>query len=290
MTLDERARRAVDGLKQAVAAAPVPVVRRERKTPLRSLAAGALAAGAVLAVLFVARSQVLAPEYSDGTGVATTAPIVSTTTAAVFPTTPNPSSVSTAPVPTTVAPTPSTTASDVTPPPLAISFPEAGYVSETNVLRFEGTTEVGATVSVGPYRADVDRTGHWSLTLVLRPGNNIARFQAADAAGNTATAAVMVEFRAPTTTIATAEFAARFTWGECSLVPPYDEYHGTGQPGSKVTVSSPFGGGSTTVKESGEWYLKVEFPEAPINETFVVDVVDSLGRRAAFEFTARSPG
>ncbi len=87
-----------------------------------------------------------------------------------------------------------------------------------------------------------------------------------------------------------APFKAFFTWGECSIDPPYDEYYGKGEPGSTITVTSPYGGGSTVVKESGEWYVKVVFPEAPVGKTFAVKIVDSYERKAVFEFTSRVGG
>lgn len=287
MTIDQRARRAVDALNRAVAETPMGRPVTSKPAPIWSMAAGALVAAALLAVFFVSRPEVTAPEFAAST---TTRPTTVTTPpepVVVPPTTLAESTTTSAAPATTPAP-------DLEPPPLTITFPQPGHVSETKTIRFEGTTEAGATVTAGRYAADVDAEGNWSITLVLGEGTTTARFVATDAAGNSSTASVAVEFAPPATATTkpaeVAPFKAFFTWGECAIDPPYDEYYGKGEPGSTITVTSPYGGGSTVVKESGEWYVKVEFPEAPSNKTFVVKVIDSLGRKAAFEFTSRVGG
>ena len=287
MTLDQRARKAAHGLNRAVAETPLAEVAFTQRPPVWSMAAGALAAAAVLAVVFVSRPDVVAPEFAQSTTLVTnvspetTPPSIPSTTSATIPVVP----------PVTVATT-TTEAPDLTPPPIAITFPASGHVSESKTIRFEGTTEPGATVAAGKYLAEVAPDGRWAITLILGDGDTTARFVATDAAGNTASASVVVKYQPTTTTkpVERAPFTANFTWGECSIDPPYDEYFGKGEPGSRITVSSPYGGGTTTVKESGEWYLRVEFPEAPVNKTFVVKIVDSFERKALFEFTSRVGG
>jgi hypothetical protein len=82
-----------------------------------------------------------------------------------------------------------------------------------------------------------------------------------------------------------AAFTAEAVYGTCAEVPPYDVYQGTGQPGTVVEVSSPYGSGRTEVGENGMWEVRVYFPEAPLGETFEVLVEDSLGRKKSFGFT-----
>lgn len=82
----------------------------------------------------------------------------------------------------------------------------------------------------------------------------------------------------------TVAWSAQATWGSCDLDPPYDEYHGTAEPGTVVSVTSPYGSGSTTAGADGHWYVKVEFPGAPVGETFGVNVSSAQGS-ATFEFT-----
>jgi hypothetical protein len=144
----------------------------------------------------------------------------------------------------------------------------------------------------------------WSTEVKLDVGENVLTFTATDEAGNQATASVTVvrvvepprttttttttkaNESSTTTTKAPAEwvFTAHRTYGSCSENPPYDIYHGTGKPGTLITILSEFGGGTTEVAESGEWSLKVFFPEAPPGVTFSVKVKDFSGERIVFEF------
>jgi hypothetical protein len=150
-------------------------------------------------------------------------------------------------------------------------------------------------VYAGEYEATVDGIGKWEIVLVLFEGANNAIFRAIDAAGNVGEASVTVYYVSPTTTIATtttikdgelAPFEAHFTFGECNLDPPYDEYYGKGQPGSAVSVESDYGFGSTVVNGEGNWYVKVFFPEAPTGVPFLVKVTDQYSRSATFEFVS----
>lgn len=79
-------------------------------------------------------------------------------------------------------------------------------------------------------------------------------------------------------------WSANAAWGSCDLDPPYDEYSGTAAPGTTVSVSSPYGSGTTTADADGHWYVKVEFPGAPLGETFAVTVSSAQGS-ATFDFT-----
>ena len=62
------------------------------------------------------------------------------------------------------------------------------------------------------------------------------------------------------------------TYGTCAEDPPYDIYFGTAPKGTSVTISSPYGSGSTTAGASGDWSKKVFFEGAPLNEVFTVTV------------------
>lgn len=75
-----------------------------------------------------------------------------------------------------------------------------------------------------------------------------------------------------TTTQPPTGFSANQTWGSCGDAPPYDEFYGTAAAGSTITVSSPYGSGSTTAGADGKWYIKVFFPTAPPYESFTVTV------------------
>jgi hypothetical protein len=83
----------------------------------------------------------------------------------------------------------------------------------------------------------------------------------------------------------TVEFTAFATFGSCGEEIPYDIYYGTANPGAKVRVESEYGSGYVHAgPEEGHWELRVEFPEAPVGETFVVRVSTAQGVRE-LEFT-----
>ena len=290
--LDARARTASTALVESVADADLrlsePPSERQRSTgpasrPLWSAAAGALAALVVLVGVWTIRPTVVA----EDTAQSTTTTSVATTTTAV-PTTNPPT------VPTTAALAPGATvevtttiAADTTPPPISITAPTDGQVFEVKSITFAGVTEPGARVFGGPYEAEVDADGNWSIVLVLSEGPNRATFRAVDAAGNESTATVTAVFEPPKETEPEiAAFVAFQKWGVCDATPPYEEFSGTGEPGSWVVVVSDYGGGETIVKPNGEWYLKVEFPELPRNKPIVLTVKDQFGRKKHFDFEA----
>lgn len=80
------------------------------------------------------------------------------------------------------------------------------------------------------------------------------------------------------------EFTASQLYGECSETPPFDVFHGTGEPLSVIHVVSEFGGGSTEVGEKGGWEIKVIFESAPVGQAFPVKVKDEHGNVKVFEF------
>jgi len=98
---------------------------------------------------------------------------------------------------TTAAPPP---AADTSPPALQIVAPDDGAIVTSRVVEFRGVTERGASVFSGPYEAEVDEDGNWFINLVVAPGDNGALFTARDAAGNEATARIVVTYDPPTTT------------------------------------------------------------------------------------------
>ena len=180
---------------------------------------------------------------------------------------------------------------DTTPPVLEILHPVDGQVFETKEVVFEGVTEPGARVFAGQYEAVVNNDGGWRIVLILSPGSNHATLKAKDAAGNltqdsvSATYAVSVKEEAKVEEPKAWEFSAQQAFGECSESPPYDVFHGTGKPGSRILVISEYGNGEAEVNEHGEWEIKVFFPEAPIGHGILVKVKDEFGHKQTFEFT-----
>lgn len=82
----------------------------------------------------------------------------------------------------------------------------------------------------------------------------------------------------PTTTPTTAAsigFTASARYESCAEDPSYDEYSGTANPGATITVTSPHNSpAQVTADTFGDWFIRVEFPTAPLNEEFSVTVGD----------------
>lgn len=93
---------------------------------------------------------------------------------------------------------------------------------------------------------------------------------------------------APPASVVPAQPAVAFTasqaYGSCDEPVPYDIFSGTADPGSTVTISSPYGSGSTTADGSGHWERKVEFPSAPRGSTFTV-TASGIGGSERFDFS-----
>lgn len=286
--LDTRGRQAAEGLKRQVAAARLPLAAPPSARPARgrhpiwSLAAGAVTAFVLVLGFWMTRPTVVADDVDEAT---ITTP---ETTAATVPST----------VPATAVPptdpvipagdgSPSTSppaTADVTAPFIEITSPIDGSVFAQKTIAFAGVTEPGARVFAGSYEADVDADGNWRIVLVLSPGANRATFTAMDAAGNTSSAMVSAVYEPPVEKKDVAGFFAENVYGSCVESPPFDVYHGKGEPGSTVFVVSEYGSGQTTVGAEGGWELRVEFPGAPPGKVFAVKVKDSLGRSTIFEF------
>lgn len=330
LTFEERARQAAAGVKEAVDSADlqlfsagIPALRTPEPAPSGFrwsdrwvAAAGAFAAIVIVVGLALLPGRLFAP---DGEVAATTQPTVPDSV--VLPTNGTGGTEGTV---TTVAETttttqadgPTTVAADTTPPELKVLSPEDGATvrgeqSETGrgLLQFLGTTEVGATViAAGQWEADVAADGSWEIVLGLNSGSNIVDFTAIDAAGNETTVQVTVIYEppAPTTTTSTtepeqepdgegtsgaADFTAAAQFGSCSEIPPFDVYWGTAPAGAKVTISSEYGDGTVYADSTGNWEIRVEFPEAPTGVEFPVTVTHvESGESKVFTFVSLVEG
>jgi hypothetical protein len=117
-------------------------------------------------------------------GATTTGEVTSTTQSAPVSTATEAPATTTSVAPSTTASRPATVA-DREPPPLVITSPSEGATFTAHEVRFDGTTEPGATVVVwDKWAATVAADGSWSIVLMLEPGTNIAQFTATDAVGN----------------------------------------------------------------------------------------------------------
>lgn len=106
-------------------------------------------------------------------------------------------SPSTTSAPTTSSAPTTTRPRDTTPPDLRITSPSDGAKVEDRVVTFEGTSEAGAKVYSGPYDANVDDDGNWTLRLVVSSEGSNAKITAEDKAGNTVTKSILVTYAPP---------------------------------------------------------------------------------------------
>jgi hypothetical protein len=126
---------------------------------------------------------------------------------------------------TTTEPAPDTTRpADTTAPTLRITSPEDGATVTDSIVTFEGTTERGATVFSGPYEADVDDEGNWSIRLVVGPGPNGALMTARDAAGNETTVRIVVHYEAPDPEPAAPPATTTTQAGSDTTAPPQEQW------------------------------------------------------------------
>ena len=330
LTFEDRARQAAAGINEAVNTAELQLFAAGVPA-LRTAGAGGrrfngserwiAAAGAFAAILIVVGLAMLPGRlFSPDSEVATTEATVPDGIVAPIDSTPDTDATERTPTePTTVESTTTepaddgstTIAVDATPPVLTVTAPEDGVTVSDYLMQFHGTTEPGAfVIAAGEWEADVDESGNWEIILGLNSGPNIVTFTAQDAAGNETTVQVTVNYDppSPTTTTTTAEgepgpgdgegtddeavaFSASAQFEICEEIPPFNVYWGTAPPGDKVTITSEFGGGTVHADESGNWEIRVEYPEAPYGEGFLVSVnhVES-GETRGFEFTSLADG
>lgn len=321
-TLDALAQSSARAVHASVASVHVPVkgiVWTTRWFHLRR-SLGYTLAGSAAAIVAIVALMVASTPSDDVTDVtATTSASVTTIappttlTRNAAPSTTLPTDPVEQPAPVVVPPAGGGDApGDAVAPRIQILSPDAKSRAETSSIRVVGLTEPGVKVTYSNDRAiEVGDDGMWSIEVRLTAGENVLTFTARDEAGNHSSASVTV-FRIvdppptttttrpvdtttttkPTDTTTTTKapiewnFTAHNTYGSCTEDPPYDIYYGTGKPGTLITIVSEFGGGTTEVHESGEWSLKVFFPEAPSGLVFTVKVKDFSGTRKLFEFVS----
>lgn len=301
-TLDILARDSASAIHASVAFVPIPVggIGSASRLLVLRRSAGYALVGATAAVLAVVAMLVVAKPADEVTDLTPTTAATVTTITQPTPTTVPPE------IPDGLAPVVSvddiqpSAPGDVSPPAIAIVSPDSGTRTFNDLVTVTGIVEQGASVTAHSRdRVVVDEEGVWTIDLALAFGENVLEFKATDAAGNTASASVVV-FRdtrpttttttkpAPTTTTTTKaptwDYTAHKTYGSCAETPPYDIYYGTGKPGTAINITSEYGGGSTEVGDGGEWELKVYFESAPAHVGFLVHVKDYQGTKKTFDF------
>ena len=158
---------------------------------------------------------------------------------------------------------------------LSILHPKEGADVETPEVLLEGETTPGAFVWSGDRVAEVRADGSWSMTVPLVRGTNLIHVGAKiDGVTKTVTRKVF--------------HGEALVWSITQKIKAsetaFEKFHGTGSPGMVITASSPHGTASTTIGESGEWLLGVEFDSKP-GTTFPVTVTTSTGWTKTYSFT-----
>jgi hypothetical protein len=73
------------------------------------------------------------------------------------------------------------------------------------------------------------------------------------------------------------DFTAKAAFTTTDATPPFDEYWGTSTAGAVISLTSPYGSKQVTSNAEGKWSARIEFPDAPVGETFNVHVTSSKG-------------
>jgi len=197
-------------------------------------------------------------------------------------------------------------AADTTPPGIEVLFPEDGAHTKNAVQVFEGVAEPEAAVTRGKFRATRNGEG-WRLELVLSPGKNRVPFVATDAAGNQSKDWVTVYYDAPKEEPVEKEkpteetpkeepkhievdFTAHQKYGSCGEDIPYDVFHGTARPETKIWIESAHGSATVMANEKGRWEAKVKFKTSKPGVPFTVVIETSDGDRAEFTFVNTGGG
>jgi outer membrane biosynthesis protein TonB len=197
-------------------------------------------------------------------------------------------------------------AADTTPPGIEVLFPEDGAHTKNAVQVFEGVAEPEAVVTRGKFRATRNGEG-WRLELVLSPGENRVPFVATDAAGNQSKDWVTVYYDAPKEEPVENEkpteetpkeepkhievdFTAHQKYGSCGEDIPYDVFHGTARPETKIWIESAHGSATVMANEKGRWEAKVTFKTSEPGVPFTVVIETSDGDRAQFTFVNTGGG
>lgn len=224
-------------------------------------------------------SAVLALRVANAeTRTATT--LASATTAA-----PEPAAVPADPVTTTettesveASSTTTTKPRDTTPPPIKVTSHSDGEHVTDSYIVFRGTSEAGAFVRSGPFDADVDEDGNWSLGLVMVDGANGALFTAMDKAGNSSELRITIHYEKPKVKTTTTTTKAPSTT--------------TTNPPAQTTWSPQWPADAGGIRNVEAWRSLVEKYWAPERVDCVLGIIqrESRGDPRAYNSSSRAEG
>lgn len=163
---------------------------------------------------------------------------------------------------TTVPPDSTTSAAEaadtVAPALIVTSHSDGGDVHSSYVI-FSGTSEPGTYVRSGPFDADVEDNGDWSIGLVMVEGDNRAIFTAIDEAGNTTEVRLTVSYEKPQVTTTTTHVDSH-THTTTTTTHTHDHAHTTTttKPSTQTTWSPNWPADAGGIRNVEAWRPLVE--------------------------------
>ena len=157
---------------------------------------------------------------------------------------------------------------------------------------FYGSGTHGDTIVLtSPYgsaEALVDENGYWEASLVFEgaPYDEYFMVDVAAPSGEV----WGFSFLVPNPETGSCWSFEAYQGSGCSAEqPPTEFFWGTGAPGTEVVLSSPYGGASVVIDDSGYWQATLTFEGAPAGEMFTIEVTGSGGTVWAFPFIVADP-
>ena len=151
---------------------------------------------------------------------------------------------------------------------------------------FYGTGAAGSIVQAqsefGSAEAVVSSKGQWEMRLEMYevPSGSDVGVRLTNSASESVFEFVLHQ---PVSEPVAIDFIANAALTESDSNPPFNEYWGKSTTGAVITISSPYGAAEVTADADGKWAARLEFPNAPVGETFIVRVTSSKGS-AVYEF------
>jgi len=155
------------------------------------------------------------------------------------------------------------------PPPLALTSPAEGLLTNRLAVNVSGTTESGATVTVDGASVAVDPAGAFNTSVALVEGPNVITVVATDAGGNTATVTRSVTRDSTSPSLTVAAPLDGSLW-PTSIV----RVAGTAEPGADLSLN----GIRLTVDAAGAWQVDLALADGV--HAITARAVDAAGNAA----------
>lgn len=170
-----------------------------------------------------------------------------------------------------------------------------GQANTPMTQMFYGNAQPGSAIRVGcdwgVAETVANADGIWQTTLTMGdvpPGTTIG----VRITSNTSTRVREFTLQRPGTPVPPSiDFTANAAWATTGATPPFNEYFGNSTAGAVISLTSPYGSKQVESNAEGHWSARIEFPDAPVGETFNVHITSSKGT-AVYDLplTRTSPG